>query len=75
MCFRPAGAESDGPNKCPECGKTIQAMGGLVLKSCPFCKADWTPYLNGEKPIPGAPAAPAAPGAPAAPAAPAAPQA
>lgn len=74
MCFRPADASAgSGVNKCPECGKTIQAMGGLVLKSCPFCKCDFTPYINGEKPIPGA-AAPAAPGAPAAPAAPGAPK-
>ena len=68
MCFRPADAGGDsGPNKCPECGKTIQMMGGLKLTKCPFCKCDWTPYLNGEKPIPGAPGAPAAPGAPKAP--------
>ena len=74
MCFRPADASAGGgPNKCPECGKTIQAMGGLVLKSCPFCKCDFTPYLNGEKAVPGAPAAPGAPGAPAAPGAPKAP--
>ena len=37
MCFRPADA-SAGPNKCPHCGKIIQAMGGMVLKNCPFCK-------------------------------------
>ena len=77
MCFRPADAGAgDGPNKCPECGKTIQAMGGLVLKSCPFCKCDFTPYLNGSTPLPtGAPAAPAAPGAPGTPKAPGAPAA
>ena len=39
MCFRPADA-SAGPNKCPHCGKAIQAMGGMVLKNCPFCKGD-----------------------------------
>ena len=73
MCFRPAEASGgSGPNKCPECGKTIQPMGGIQLKSCPFCKADWTPYLDGTKPIPGAaaPGAPKAPGAPSAPGAP-----
>lgn len=76
MCFRPADASGGGGvNKCPECGKTIQAMGGLVLKSCPFCKCDFTPYINGEKPIPGMPGAPGAPAAPAAPGAPAAPKA
>ena len=74
MCFRPADASAGmGPNKCPECGKQIQAMGGIQLKSCPFCKCDFTPYLNGEKSFPGAPGAPAAPGAPGAPAAPGAP--
>lgn len=75
MCFRPADTgASAGPAKCPECGKTIQAMGGIELKSCPFCKCDFTPYLNGSKPLPnGAPAAPVAPGAPGAPKAPGAP--
>ena len=63
MCFRPADAgASGGMNKCPECGKTIQMMAGVTLKACPFCKADFTPYINGEKPLPNA-----APGAPAAP--------
>lgn len=80
MCFRPADAGAgDGPNKCPECGKTIQAMGGLVLKACPFCKADFTKYINEDgtpkAAAPGAPGAPAAPGAPGAPAAPGAPKA
>lgn len=51
MCFRPADA-SAGPNKCPHCGKAIQAMGGMVLKNCPFCKGDLTAAA------PGAPAAP-----------------
>lgn len=79
MCFRPADAGGDaGPHKCPECGKPIQSMGGIVLKKCPFCKCDFTPYLNGEKELPassmpGAPGAPAAPGAPGAPKAPGAP--
>ena len=69
-----------GMNKCPECGKTIQMMGGVTLKSCPFCKCDFTPYLDGTKPLPNGsrrpcapprlpaprkpPRAPAAPGAP-----------
>ena len=86
MCFRPAEAGIDGVNitKCPECGKPIQNMGGMVLKFCPFCKTDFNPYLNGEIELPAdcgtspsnsAPAAaPAAPVAPAAPAAPAAPK-
>ena len=72
MCFRPASADvGSGANVCPECGKTIQVMGGIVLKNCPFCKCDFTPYLNGEKLFPknapGMPDAPAAPTAPKAP--------
>lgn len=74
MCFRPADASAGaGVNKCPECGKTVQAMGGLVIKTCPFCKCDFAPYLNGEKKIPavlGVPGTPAAPGTPTAPKAP-----
>lgn len=74
MCFRPADASAGaGVNKCPECGKTVQAMGGLVIKTCPFCKCDFAPYLNGEKEIPavlGASGTPAAPGTPTAPKAP-----
>ncbi len=72
MCFRPADA-SAGANNCPECGKKIQTMGGVVLKSCPFCKCDFTPYLDGTKPLPNAPGMPVAPGAPSAPKTPAAP--
>ena len=72
MCFRPADA-GGGAHACPECGKTIQMMGGIVLKNCPFCKCDLTKYMNGEAPAPGAPTAPGAPGAPKAPGAPGAP--
>lgn len=74
MCFRPADV-SGGANACPECGKTIQMMAGIQLKACPFCKCDFTPYLDGTKPLPNASGAPAAPGAPKAPGAPGAPQA
>ena len=74
MCFRPASAAASGPAECPECHKTIEAVDGIELKTCPFCGCDFTPYLNGTKPVPGAPAAPAAPGAPGAPAAPGAPK-
>ena len=71
MCFRPDSAGGGGPMKCPGCGKPIQMIAGIELKACPFCKEDFTPYLNGEKPIPGQEgAAPAAPGAPKAPGAP-----
>jgi len=67
MCFRPADASAAaGPIKCPECGKLIQAMGGVALKACPFCKADFSQYAG----APGAPAAPAAPKVPAAPSVP-----
>ena len=79
MCFRPADGAGGGPMKCPECGKPIQMMAGIKLEKCPFCKCDFTPYLNGEKPLPGqegaAPAADAAPAAAAPAAAPAAPKA
>ena len=59
---------------CPECGKPINPMGGVMLKTCPFCKADFGKYLNEDgtpnmdaigaaPPAPGAPQAPKAPGA------------
>lgn len=71
MCFRPADASADaGSSKCPECGKTIQMVGGMVLKACPFCKADFSEYLNPDgtiKVTPGVPVAPSAPVAPKAP--------
>lgn len=73
MCFRPADA-TGGAGKCPNCGKTIQSMGGVVLKNCPFCKADLTAAAAGAPGAPGAPAAPGAPGAPKAPGAPGAPK-
>lgn len=58
---------------CPECGKPINPMGGVMLKTCPFCKADFSKYLNEDgtpnmdaigaaPPAPGAPQAPKAPG-------------
>ena len=86
MCFRPADGDGGGPMKCPECGKPIQMMAGIKMEKCPFCKADFTAYLNGEKspdgdgaadaPAPGeaAAAAPAAPAAPKVPKAPAKPK-
>lgn len=77
MCFRPAeagGFASDG-HVCHQCGKTIQFMGGVVLKTCPFCGADLTEQLKEEdykpvvpktpsKPNPPAPAQPKQPAAP-----------
>lgn len=63
--------------KCPECGKPINPMGGVMLKFCPFCKADFQKYLNPDGsikedaiPAPNAPAAPKAPGTPQPPSAP-----
>lgn len=79
MCFRPADAAAAGPRKCPECGEMIQSGNGIVLKSCPFCKCDLVPYLNGKKAAPIAPGTPAVsadrgnPGAPKAPGVPKAP--
>ena len=72
MCFRPAdAAASAGPIKCPECGKQIQAMGGVALKACPFCKADFSKYAGARSSCgsarPGAPSVPGAPGMPSAP--------
>lgn len=88
MCFRPSDASTAaGPMECPECGKPIMPMGGIVLKTCPFCKADFEKYMNADG-TPnadaiaadqagkgGAPKAPAAPGAPKPPSAPGAPKA
>ena len=72
MCFRPAGVDMPDP-VCPECGKKLAIIGGVVMKKCPFCKADLAKYA--EAAGYGAPGAPAAPGAPSAPAAPGAPSA
>ncbi|MDR2197770.1 MAG: hypothetical protein LBO07_07420 [Coriobacteriales bacterium] len=80
MCFRPAGVDLPDP-VCPECGKKMQIIGGVVMKKCPFCKADLTKYAEqfgytaGGAQAPGAPGAPKAPGAPGAPKAPGAPAA
>lgn len=64
MCFRPAGASIEAEqNTCPECGKEIRLIPGIVIKKCPHCKCDLMPYLKGEKPLP-SPAAPKAPKAP-----------
>ena len=81
MCFRPAGVDMPDP-VCPECGKKLAIIGGVVMKKCPFCKADLAKYAEaagygapGAPAAPGAPSAPAAPGAPSAPKAPGAPSA
>ena len=77
MCFRPADGDGGGAQKCPECGKPIQMMAGIKMEKCPFCKADFSAYLNGEKSLDDAPgqAAPAVtPVAASVPEAPAAPK-
>ena len=62
MCFRPADS-GGGPQKCPECGKPIQAMAGVKMEKCPFCKADLTGAEDGDV-APGAGAAVAVPEGP-----------
>ncbi|MDR2672967.1 MAG: hypothetical protein LBC35_06800 [Coriobacteriales bacterium] len=82
MCFRPAGVDLPDP-ECPECGKKLAVIGGVVMKKCPFCKADLSKYEEEYKAkiagamgggAPGAPAPPGAPGAPKPPGAPGAPK-
>jgi hypothetical protein len=83
MCFRPASVDMPDP-VCPECGKKLAIVGGVVMKKCPFCKADLTefaaqmgagaPGAPGAPGVPGAPGAPKPPGVPAAPGAPGAPK-
>lgn len=79
MCFRPADVGGPTGIDCPECGKHIQPIGGVMLPTCPFCDTDLTAAIEAATspaaPAPGVPAAPAAPGAPAAPAAPGVPSA
>jgi len=41
MCFRPASAAKG--TVCPNCGKKIQFIGGVVQKKCPFCGASLEP--------------------------------
>ena len=43
MCFRPAAVQMPDP-VCQEWGKKVQAIGGVFLKKCPFCKADLSKY-------------------------------
>ncbi len=83
MCFRPASVEMPDP-VCPECGKKLTMINGVVVKMCPFCKTDLLQYAEsagyrvatgtsttGAPQSPGA--APVAPGAPKAPGIPSAP--
>ncbi|MDR2493560.1 MAG: hypothetical protein LBD25_08945 [Coriobacteriales bacterium] len=74
MCFRPAGVDMPDP-VCPECGKKLAIIGGVIMKKCPFCKADLSKYAEeAAAGAPGAPAPPGAPGAPKPPGAPGAPK-
>lgn len=71
MCFRPADVNA-GAAECPNCGKKLQAMGGVPLKKCPFCgtalDAD-EPAAPSKPPVsvPGTPQAPTTPLPPSAP--------
>lgn len=77
MCFRPS--QADMSVMCPDCGKKVSSLGGIVQTKCPFCGADLTNARTATAadnltaaPMshPASPGAPKAPGAPAAPGAP-----
>lgn len=65
MCFRPA--EISSKAICPDCGKKINPVAGVLPKKCPFCGSEG-PFemedIASAAPEMAAPAAPAAPGAP-----------
>lgn len=78
MCFRPAQLDDTTPLECPNCGKRINRVTGVVPKKCPFCKfvfpvdGEGNPIgLEASSGNPPAPSAPKAPGAPVAPSRPA----
>jgi len=56
MCFRPT--EISAPQICPNCGKKLQVMDGVIQAACPFCK---TP-LDAPAPAVAAPKPEGAPG-------------
>ncbi len=65
MCFRPATASASEANACPQCGNAVPLLGGVVLMECPFCKCDFSPYINPDgTPKMASPAVPKAPAAP-----------
>jgi len=74
MCFRPAEEEVP-PVICPNCGRMINRIAGVLPKKCPFCKTSTEGLEDAPAAAPTAPGAPAVPGAPGAPAAPGAPKA
>ena len=78
MCFRPA--EISAKAECPDCGKKINPVAGVLPKKCPFCGGEGPFEIQDQvsapsSPASGAPAALKAPGAPTAPKAPGAPAA
>ena len=47
MCFRPGGVAKS--YNCPNCGKKLVPLGGVVQKKCPFCKFDFTELIEAAK--------------------------
>lgn len=78
MCFRPS--QADLSVICPNCGKKVSSLGGVLQTKCPFCNEDLTdareataadnlPIASADRAtaMPEAPMAPAAPSVPAPP--------
>jgi len=47
MCFRPGGVSK--AQVCPNCGKKLIPLGGVIQKKCPFCKTDFTAMIEAAK--------------------------
>jgi len=47
MCFRPGGVAK--AQICPNCGKKLIPLGGVIQKKCPFCKTDFTAMIEAAK--------------------------
>jgi phage FluMu protein Com len=47
MCFRPGGVAK--AQICPNCGKKLIPLGGVIQKKCPFCKTDFTALIEAAK--------------------------
>lgn len=47
MCFRPGGVAK--AQICPNCGKKLIPLGGVIQKKCPFCKTDFTAMIAAAK--------------------------
>lgn len=68
MCFRPS--QADMSVMCPNCGKKVSSLGGVIQTQCPFCGSS----LEGAREATAADNLPTAPlGNPSAPKAPSAP--